>query len=41
MNCKSQNGILECSYVNLKDFCKFEIESKFFEKIKNFDDRGR
>ena len=34
MNCKSQNGILECSYINLKDFWKFEVESKFCEKLK-------
>ena len=39
MNCKSQNGILECSYVDLKDFWKFEVESKFCEKIENFHDR--
>ena len=36
MNCKSQNGILECSYVDLKDFWKFEVESKFYEKLKIF-----
>ena len=36
MNCKSQKGILECSYVNLKDFWKFEAESKFCEKLKIF-----
>ena len=36
MNCKSQNGILECSYVDLKDFWKFEVESKFCEKLKIF-----
>ena len=36
MNCKSQNGILECSYVDLKDFLKFEVESKFCEKFKIF-----
>ena len=36
MNCKSQNGILECSYVHLKDFWKFEVESKFCEKLKIF-----
>ena len=39
MNCKSQNGILECSYVDLKDFLKFEVKSKFCEKIENFHDR--
>ena len=36
MNCKSQKGILECSYVDLKDFWKFEVESKFCEKLKIF-----
>ena len=36
MNCKSQNGILECFYVDLKDFWKFEVESKFFQKLKIF-----
>ena len=36
MNCKSQNGILECSYVDLKDFWKFEFESKFCEKFNIF-----
>ena len=36
MNCKSQNGILECSYVDLKDFWKFDVESKFCEKLKIF-----
>ena len=33
MNCKCQNGILECSYVNLKDFYKFDVESKFCQKL--------
>ena len=36
VNCKSQNGILECSYVDLKDFLKFEVESKFCQKLKIF-----
>ena len=36
MNCKSQNGILECSYIDLKDFWKFEVESKFCERLKIF-----
>ena len=36
MNGKSQNGILECSYVDLNDFWKFEVESKFCEKLKIF-----
>ena len=34
VNCKSQNGILESFYVNLKDFWKFEVESKFFKNWK-------
>ena len=34
MNCKSQNGILECSLVHLNDFWKFEVESKFCQKLK-------
>ena len=36
VNCKSQNGILECSYVDLKDLWKFEVESKFCQKLKIF-----
>ena len=36
MNCKSQNRILDCSYVDLKDFWKFEVESKFCQKLKIF-----
>ena len=36
MNCKSQNSILECSYVDLKDFWKFEVQSKFCQKLKIF-----
>ena len=36
MNCKSQNGILECFYVDFKDFWKFDIESKFCQKLKIF-----
>ena len=36
MNCKSQNGILECSLVHLKDFRKFEVELKVCEKLKIF-----
>ena len=36
VNCKSQNGILKCSYVDLKDFWKFEVESKFCQKLKIF-----
>ena len=36
INCKSQNGILKCSCVDLKDFWKFEVESKFCQKLKIF-----
>ena len=36
VNCKSQNGILECFYLDLKDFWKFEVESKFCQKLKIF-----
>ena len=36
MNCKSQNGILECFHVDLKDFWKLEVESKFCQKLKIF-----
>ena len=38
VNCKSQNGILECSNVDLKDFWRFEVESKFCQNWK-FHDR--
>ena len=34
MNCKSQNGILEFSYVDLKDFLKFDVKSKCCQKLK-------
>ena len=34
MNCKSQNGILEFFYVDLKDFLKFEVKSKCCQKLK-------
>ena len=36
VNFKSQNGILKCSFVDLKHFWKFEVESKFCQKLKNF-----
>ena len=36
VDCNSQNGILECSLFYLKDFWKFEVESKFCEKLKIF-----
>ena len=32
----SQNGILKCSFVNFKDFWKFEAELKFCQKFKTF-----
>ena len=36
MNHKSQNGIQDCSLVHLKDFWKFEVDSKFCPKLKIF-----
>ena len=36
MNFNCQNGILACSYVDLNDFWKFEVESKFGQKLKIF-----
>ena len=36
VNCIFKNYILECSYLDLKDFRKFEFESKFFQKLKIF-----
>ena len=36
VNSKSQNGILKCSCVDLKDFWKFEVESKFCQNLKIF-----
>ena len=36
VNCRSQNGILKCSFVDLKDLFKFEFESKFCHKLKIF-----
>ena len=36
VNWKRQNGILKCSFVHLKDFWKFEVESKFCQKLKIF-----
>ena len=36
VNCKSQNGILKCSFVYLKHFWKFEVKSKFCQKLKIF-----
>ena len=36
VNCKYQNDILNCSLVYLNDLCKFEVESKFCQKLKMF-----
>ena len=36
MNCKFQNGILKCSFVDLNDFWKFKVESKFCQNLKIF-----
>ena len=36
MNCKCQNGILKCSFIDLNYFWKFEVESKFCQKLKIF-----
>ena len=36
MNCKSQNGILDWFYVDLKDLWKIDVESKFCQKLKIF-----
>ena len=40
VNCKRQNGILKCSFIDLNYFWKFEVESKILSKIENFHDRG-
>ena len=36
VNCKYQNNILKCFFVLLNNFWKFEVESKFCQKLKNF-----
>ena len=36
MNCKYQYCILKCSLVDLKNLWKFEIKSKFCQKLKIF-----
>ena len=36
VDCKSQNGILECSLIHLKDFWRFKVKSKFCQKLKIF-----
>ena len=34
LNCRSQNIILKCSFIVLKDLWKFVVESKFCQKLK-------
>ena len=34
VNCNCQNGFLKCYLVDLKDLWKFEVESKFCQKLK-------
>ena len=34
VNCRSENGILKCFFVDLNYFWKFEVESKFCQKLK-------
>ena len=36
VNCKCQNGILKCSFIDLNYFWKFEVELKFCQKLKIF-----
>ena len=36
VNCKYQNNILKCFFVVLNHFWKFEVESKFCQKLKHF-----
>ena len=36
VNCKCQNHILKCFFVDLNYFWKFEVESKFCQKLKIF-----
>ena len=36
VNCKYQNDILKCSFVVFNHFWKFEVESKFCQKLKIF-----
>ena len=36
VNCKCQNGILKCSFINLNYFWKFEVELKLCQKLKIF-----
>ena len=37
VNCRSRNGCLKCSFVELKDLLKFEFQSKFSQKVKIFN----
>ena len=34
VNCKSQNNIQKCFFVDLNYLWKFEVESKFYQKLK-------
>ena len=34
VNCKYQNNILKCFFVVLNHFLKFEVQSKFCQKLK-------
>ena len=36
MNSRSQNVIIKCSFVDLMDLYKFEVESKFCQKLNIF-----
>ena len=36
LNFKCQNDIVKCFFVDLNYFCKFEVESKFCQKLKIF-----
>ena len=36
MNCRSQNVIIKCSFVDFKDLYKFEVELKFYQKLNIF-----
>ena len=36
VNCKCQNGILKCSFIDLNYFWKFKVASKFCQKLKIF-----
>ena len=36
VNCRSETGILKCFFVDLNYFWKFEVGSKFCQKLKIF-----